>query len=114
MLTEQEVARSWARLFKYSELTDETFQKAETLLEELRPESALFHRLSAELVETRRMHGGSSAKDVTGITLLISAGVDSNAIAQFLAELSAVYSLLSDDELVIRDGQIRSETTVLA
>ncbi len=52
MLTEQEVTRSWARLFK-AEVTNETFAKAETLLEELRPESPLWHRLSSELEELR-------------------------------------------------------------
>ena len=52
MLTEKEVARSWARLFK-GERTSETFSKAEVLLEELRPESPLRHRLSVELDELR-------------------------------------------------------------
>lgn len=52
MLTEKEVARSWARLFK-GERTSETFAKAEVLLEELRPESPLRHRLSVELDELR-------------------------------------------------------------
>lgn len=52
MLTEKEVARSWARLFK-GEKTSETFAKAEVLLEELRPESPLRHRLSVELDELR-------------------------------------------------------------
>ena len=52
MLTEKEVARSWARLFK-GEKTSETFAKAEALLEELRPESPLRHRLSVELDELR-------------------------------------------------------------
>lgn len=54
MLTEQEVARSWARLFR-GEKTSETFAKAETLLDELRPESPLRHRLSVELDELREL-----------------------------------------------------------
>ncbi len=54
MLTEQEVARSWARLFK-GEKNRETFAKAEVLLEELRPESPLRHRLSNELDELREL-----------------------------------------------------------
>jgi hypothetical protein len=54
VLTEQEVARSWARLFK-AERTSETFVKAEVLLEELRPESPLRHRLSIELEELREL-----------------------------------------------------------
>jgi hypothetical protein len=54
VLTEQEVARSWARLFK-GERTSETFAKAEALLEELRAESPLRHRLSTELEELREL-----------------------------------------------------------
>jgi hypothetical protein len=34
----------------------ENFDKAEALLEELRPESPLRHRLSNELEELRKMH----------------------------------------------------------
>lgn len=52
MLTEQEVSRSWVLLFK-SQITDETFTKAEVLLEELRPTSPLRHRLGRELEEIR-------------------------------------------------------------
>lgn len=54
VLTEQEVARSWGRLFK-GEKSSETFDKAEALLEELRPESPLRHRLSSELYELRQL-----------------------------------------------------------
>ena len=56
MLTEQEVSRSWQKLFKSVEVTDETFVKAEVLLDELRAESPLRHRLSKELDELRRMN----------------------------------------------------------
>jgi len=52
VLTEQEVSKSWSKLFK-GEKTNETFAKAEALLEELRPESPLRHRLSSELEELR-------------------------------------------------------------
>jgi hypothetical protein len=52
VLTEQEVSRSWQRLFK-AEINAEVFSKAAALLEELRPESPLRHRLAAELVELR-------------------------------------------------------------
>ena len=56
MLTEHEVSRTWARLFAAGiEITVETLNKAETLLEELRSESPLFHRLNGELEEIRRM-----------------------------------------------------------
>ena len=53
MLTEQEIERSWRRLFKDVQVTDEKVTKAETLLEELRPESPLRHRLQSELEELR-------------------------------------------------------------
>ena len=56
MLTESEVSRSWNRLFKQSELSSDTFENAENLLEALRPESPLRHRLSHELEELRKMH----------------------------------------------------------
>ena len=56
MLTEQEVARSWRVLFGGTGYSSDTFVKAEGLLEELRPESPLRHRLSVELEEIRRLH----------------------------------------------------------
>ena len=55
MLTEKEVSTSWRNLFKGRELNDEAFEKAEALLEQLRPESPLRHRLAGELEELRRM-----------------------------------------------------------
>ena len=59
MLTEQEVARSWARLLK-AEINEETVAKGEVLLEELRAESPLRHRLGCELEEIRRLRQVSS------------------------------------------------------
>ena len=56
MLTEQEISRSWRKLFKDSECDDKVLAKAETLLDELRPESPLRHRLSIELVELKKIH----------------------------------------------------------
>ena len=56
MLTEQEVARSWSRLFKNQTITVESLDRAESLLNELRPESPLRHRLMSELDELRRIH----------------------------------------------------------
>jgi hypothetical protein len=53
LLTEQQIARSWRKLFAGSEVNHETLDKAEALLEELRPESPLRHRLGAELRELR-------------------------------------------------------------
>ena len=56
LLTESEVSRSWARLFKDGNFTTESFESAENLLDELRPESPLRHRLSNELVELQKLH----------------------------------------------------------
>ena len=55
LLTEKEVSRSWHALFKGGEYNEQTFEKAELLLEELRPESPLWHRLNSELEEIRKM-----------------------------------------------------------
>lgn len=59
MLTEQEVARSWSQFFKGSKIESDTFDRAEQLLEELRPESPLRHRLTLELEELRTIHATS-------------------------------------------------------
>ena len=56
LLTEAEVQRSFRNLFKSKDVPHETFDKAENLLDELRPESPLRHRLSIELEELRKMH----------------------------------------------------------
>ncbi|MCA9248976.1 MAG: hypothetical protein KDA42_17745 [Planctomycetales bacterium] len=55
MLTEQEIGRSWSKLFKGGQYGEEHFAKAELLLDELRPESPLRHRLSVELEELRKL-----------------------------------------------------------
>lgn len=54
MLTEQEISRSWRNLFRDTEITPEAVEKADGLLDELRPESPLRHRLSVELEEIRK------------------------------------------------------------
>lgn len=54
MLTETAVTRSWRKLFNGGVLTAEALEKAEALIDELRPESPLRHRLSLELEELRR------------------------------------------------------------
>jgi hypothetical protein len=54
VLTEQEVTRSWGKLVK-GELNGDTLAKAEALLDELRPESPLRHRLGSELDELREL-----------------------------------------------------------
>ena len=55
MLTESQVERSFRRLINAQGLITETFDKAEELLEELRPESPLLHRLGSELDELREL-----------------------------------------------------------
>ncbi len=56
LLTEHEVAKAWRQLFRTKEVKKETFRKAEELLENLRPESPLRHRLENELKELRKLH----------------------------------------------------------
>jgi hypothetical protein len=56
LLTEQEVARSWSLVFKTGKIELASFDRAEELLEELRPESPLRHRLTLELDELRSIH----------------------------------------------------------
>ena len=53
MLTEQEVSHSWSQVFKGSKFETDAFDRAEQLLDELRPESPLRHRLTHELEELR-------------------------------------------------------------
>ena len=55
LLTENQVQRSFTRLFKNAEVDEDTFVRAEALLEELRPESPLRIRLLAELDELRKL-----------------------------------------------------------
>jgi len=56
LLTEAQVQRSFRDLFKSKDVSPEAFEKAEALLEELRAESPLRHRLSVELDEIRKLH----------------------------------------------------------
>lgn len=61
MLTESEVQRSFAQLFKSPEkVNSETFDRAEELLDELRLESPLRHRLATELEELRNMYASKA------------------------------------------------------
>lgn len=60
MLTESEVQRSFTKLLSRTDLGLEALDKAEELLEELRPESPLRHRLTMELDEIRRLRMASS------------------------------------------------------
>jgi len=55
LLTEAEVQRSFNKLFKTEGRSPETFDKAEALLDQLRAESPLRHRLATELEELRKL-----------------------------------------------------------
>ncbi|MCR9118000.1 MAG: maturin [bacterium] len=55
MLTESQVQRTFRKMMNSPDVPDETFEKAQTLLEELPPESPLRHRLSVELDEIRQI-----------------------------------------------------------
>jgi hypothetical protein len=56
LLTENEVSRSWSKIFGSGEIGLSSFDRAEQLLEGLRPESPLRHRLTLELEELRKLH----------------------------------------------------------
>ena len=56
MLSEAEVQRTFRTLFKSKDVPPENFEKAEALLDELRAESPLRHRLSIELEDIRKLH----------------------------------------------------------
>jgi hypothetical protein len=60
VLTEQEVVRSWRKLFKGGEYDDTGLVRAEALLDELRPESPLRHRLMGELDELRKLRSAEA------------------------------------------------------
>jgi hypothetical protein len=64
LLSESEVLRSFNRLFQDGKPLPDTFEKAEQLLDELRYESPLRHRLNTELEElrTRAQNGGVTVK----------------------------------------------------
>jgi hypothetical protein len=62
LLTEQEISRSWAKLLAQGNCNDESLDKAEGLLDELRPESPLRRRLALELTELKQMHARAGAK----------------------------------------------------
>jgi len=55
LLTEHEIAKNWRSLFQVGQFGEDTFEKAEMLLDELRPESPLRHRLGSELAEIRKL-----------------------------------------------------------
>jgi xanthine/CO dehydrogenase XdhC/CoxF family maturation factor len=61
LLTEQEVSRSWSQIFKGGKFETATFDRAEEMLDELRPESPLRHRLTLELEELRDLYASKQS-----------------------------------------------------
>ena len=57
LLTEAEVQRSYHQILKKSNCDPEALDRAEALLDELRPESPLRHRFLSELDELRKLAG---------------------------------------------------------
>ncbi|MCA9169029.1 MAG: hypothetical protein KDB23_15250 [Planctomycetales bacterium] len=55
VLTEEQVQRSFRALFRDAAVTEEAIEKAENLIDQLRLESPLRHRLSEEIEELRRI-----------------------------------------------------------
>lgn len=56
MVATHQVSLRWRELFRPGNINEETFQKAEKLLETLRPEDPLRHRLYQEMQEIRRLY----------------------------------------------------------
>ncbi len=55
LLTENEVQKSFRGLFISTEFTSDELDRGEELLDQLRPESPLRHRLHCELNELRQL-----------------------------------------------------------
>jgi hypothetical protein len=55
LLTEAEVQKNFRKLFTSSEVSTESLEKAEGLIDQLRFESPLRHRLTEELDEIRKL-----------------------------------------------------------
>ena len=62
MLYERDVTRLWQQLFHDQTVTSQTLAKAESLVDELHPESPLRLRLSTELEDIRDLHQGQRPK----------------------------------------------------
>jgi hypothetical protein len=60
VLTEAAVEKSFRQMFSSANWDEACLDRAEELLEELRPESPLRHRLSQELEELREMANSKS------------------------------------------------------
>ena len=55
LLTESEVQKNFRKVLTGTEISDESIEKAEGLIDQLRFESPLRHRLTVELDEIRKL-----------------------------------------------------------
>jgi hypothetical protein len=62
MINEGQVTLLWERLFQQETITPEGLQRADELLEQLRPESPLRFRLEKELSEIRQLQQPESSR----------------------------------------------------
>jgi hypothetical protein len=60
LLTESEVQQSFRKLMKTWSQDPTVFDRVEALLDNLRPESPLRHRLESELTEIRRLQASQA------------------------------------------------------
>jgi hypothetical protein len=61
VLTEEQVQKSFRALFRVGGVNEEAIDKAESLIDQLRLESPLRHRLAEELDELRRISLANNA-----------------------------------------------------
>lgn len=55
MLSERQVEKSFQKLVQTVDVSEDALEKADAMLEHLRPESPLRHRLAGELEELRKL-----------------------------------------------------------
>jgi len=56
VLNDRDATIRWSKLFRGQDITTLTLEKAESLLDELSPESPVRHRFAMELEELQRLH----------------------------------------------------------
>jgi len=61
MLTERDATRLWQRLFRGQEITSLTLTEAESVIDDIHPESPLRIRLFRELEEIRTLHAAKKS-----------------------------------------------------
>jgi hypothetical protein len=61
LLTEQQISNSWSQILRSTKVDADLVARAEALIDQLRPESPLRHRLDLELEELRKLSTQSAA-----------------------------------------------------